>query len=263
MEYLRLLNGVKYLVAGKEVGESGTPHLQGTVVFKSQHTLKSVIKLLKGAHVEVCIDVFGSIKYCMKEGDFIEVGIPPRSKKEQGELEKSRWRDARVAAEEGRFSDIPDELYVRYNSQFHAIRIRAVESRVFPDNDVLDNHWYWGPSGSGKSSSARKSYPCAYLKTKNKWWNGYEAQDAVIIDDIDPSHEVWIGAFLKEWSDHYQFQAEVKGSCRVIRPKTIVVTSQYPIDGVFKDPETVAALKRRFKVTHFSDHVYNPSSGFF
>jgi hypothetical protein len=193
----------------------------------------------------------------MKEGDFIEVGVAPRSPKEIGDAEKSRWSAARVAAEEGRFSDIPDELYVRYNSQFHAIHNRSVESRVFPDNDVLDNHWFYGPSGSGKSSNARKLYPDAFLKTKNKWWNGYVAQDAVIIDDVDPSHEVWIGAFLKEWSDHYQFQAEVKGSCRVIRPKTIVVTSQYAIEEIFKDPETVSALKRRFKTKHFDFHAFN------
>jgi hypothetical protein len=56
---------------------------------------------------------------------------------------------------------------------------------------------------------------------------------------------------LKEWSDHYPFQAEVKGSSMVIRPKIFVVTSQYKIEDIFTDPETVSALQRRFQVTRF------------
>lgn len=251
-EYLRELSAVKYLVAGREIAPStGTKHLQGLIVFKNARTLKSAVKILKGAHVEICRAVQSAILYCKKEGDFFEVGVAPLSRQQIGENEVRRWDLARQAAEEGRFSDIPSDIYFRYQNQAHCIYNRALEVRVFPDNDVLDNRWFCGPSGSGKSLTARKLFPDAFLKTKNKWWNGYTDQDAVIIDDVDPSHEAWIGAFLKEWSDHYRFQAEIKGSCRVIRPKTIIVTSQYTISEIFKDDETVSALKRRFHTTHF------------
>lgn len=249
VERLRVLD-TKYLVAGCEVGASGTKHLQGTCVFKNARSLKAIQKLFLGAHVEPCIDVFASIRYCKKEGDFFECGVAPQDPKDQGDVERERWRFARVAAEEGRFCDIPDDLYTRYRNSYHSMHNFAVERRVFPERGILDNRWFYGPSGAGKSRRARDLFPGAFLKSKNKWWNGYIDQDVVIIDDVDPTME-WIGPFLKEWADHYPFNAEVKGGCRVIRPSIIVVTSQYTIAECFKDSETVSALKRRFKSEHF------------
>jgi len=259
-ESLRSLD-CKYLVAGREVcPTTGTPHLQGTVVFKSAKTLSAAIKALKGAHVAPCRNVFHSIEYCKKDEDelgFFEVGTPPKNQEQKGEDEIARWDLARVAMTEGRFDDIPSDIYIKYNNQCHAVYQRSLEVRHFPDNDVLENYWYWGPSGTGKSSTARRNWPDAFLKMKNKWWNGYTDQEVVIIDDVDPTMENWIGSFLKEWSDHYRFQAEQKGTVRMIRPKIIVVTSQYPIEQIFKDPETISALKRRFHSEHFGSHAFN------
>ena len=43
-----------------------------------------------------------------------------------------------------------------------------------------------------------------------------------------------------------------------IRPKRVVVTSQYPIEAIWKeDKETTKALKRRFKIIHATDDNIN------
>jgi len=65
---------VSYCIFGKEVGESGTPHLQGFVSFKARKTLASVVALLGQAHFTVARSVAHSILYCKKDGDFYEVG---------------------------------------------------------------------------------------------------------------------------------------------------------------------------------------------
>jgi len=248
-----------YMVCGAEVAPTtGTKHIQGYVYFENARSHKSVVKIIQavhpGAHVEIARGTPDeNHAYCTKEGDFVEYGVKPLSQKEKGDKEICRWTESRELAKQGRFEEIPSDLFCKYRNAFKGIRQDFQETIKLPDNDVLENYWFCGPSGSGKSRAARDKFPDAYLKMKNKWWNGFkpDAHEAVIIDDIDPSHNQWIGSFLKEWSDHYPFQAEVKNGTFVIRPKVIVVTSQYPIEDIFTDPETVAALKRRFKTTHF------------
>lgn len=76
---LRLLashKGTRYLVFGKEVGKTGTPHLQGHVSFSSQRKATALHKLF-GAHWTVARNVANSIEYCKKDGDFEEFGVNP------------------------------------------------------------------------------------------------------------------------------------------------------------------------------------------
>ena len=69
-----------------------------------------------------------------------------------------------------------------------------------------------------------------------------------LLGDFDPTHGKFLSYFLKIWCDHYAFNAEVKGGTLKIRPKTIIVTSQYPIEKCFEEAESVLAIKRRFQI---------------
>ena len=71
------LDGVEYLIFGKEVGASGTPHLQGTVCFQSRKRLTQCITLLGQAHFSPTRYLTQSIEYCKKDGDFFEAGVVP------------------------------------------------------------------------------------------------------------------------------------------------------------------------------------------
>jgi len=79
-----LCSEYKYLGYGKEIGEQGTPHLQGIVTFENPRSLNSVIKLFKGCHVEVAHSAEKLLEYCKKDGDYTEKGTQPISKQEQG-----------------------------------------------------------------------------------------------------------------------------------------------------------------------------------
>lgn len=50
----------------EEKGESGTPHLQGILMFKNARSFKSVKKLLKRAHLERVKNRLAAIRYCAK-----------------------------------------------------------------------------------------------------------------------------------------------------------------------------------------------------
>jgi len=248
-------NQVKYLVFGLEVGQAGTPHVQGFVYFHNAKTFNAVKTMFGNMHPHI-EKMRGSVDeataYCKKDNNFEEFGQRPLNQREKGDSEIERWDEARKRAKLGEWDEIPSDIFIRCLPQLQRIHQIEMESQVLPDLPILENHWYYGPSGAGKSSEARRLYPNAYLKAKNKWWGGYKFQEDVIIDDVDPTHEQWISAFLKEWADHYRFNAEIKGSAMVIRPKRIIVTSQYSIEQCFKDQETVMALKRRFRQTHFN-----------
>jgi len=41
------------------------------------------------------------------------------------------------------------------------------------DFTTVKGLWYWGPPGTGKSHKARADNPGAFLKSQNKWWDGY------------------------------------------------------------------------------------------
>ena len=121
--------------------------------------------------------------------------------------------------------------------------------------DKLTNEWIWGKTGLGKSFTARKENPGFYIKSHNKWWLGYRGEDCIIIDDVSRTEATWLGEHLKQWADHYPFPSETKGDGKVIRPKKIVVTSNYSIDDLWgHDEDLCDSIKRRFKVRH----IVNP-----
>ena len=238
---------------GKEVGESGTPHLQGWVCYKNQRQERAVRKKLKGAHIEGARCLEKLIEYCKKEGDYTERGDIPITKKEKGKMEKDRWEETRTLAKAGKLDDIDAEIWLRYNGTLKRI---AAEHKELPKTlETLDNEWFYGPSGTGKSRTAREKYPDAYIKLNNKWWDGYNDEETVIIEDLDV-YDKALGGDIKRWTDHYLFPAEYKGGVMKIRPKKFIITSNYIPEDIWEDEKTVGPIRRRFKFTHF-DKQFN------
>ena len=247
----------RYIVFGKEVGDSGTPHLQGTVIWKNAKTESAARKALSGCHVEVCKDLQASIEYCKKDGNVTERGTAPMSKKDKavvcGQAEQDRWMNIRHAAEEGRLEDIPDQIRFMHYKCINYHREQGRLKRKLEDTEE-QHEWYWGPSGTGKSRKARTENPEAYLKNCNKWWDGYSDQDIVLIEDFDKKHDV-LGHHMKIWADRYPFNAEIKGgSTGNIRPKKIVVTSNYHPEHIWSAAQDLEPILRRFKVTAFGEY---------
>lgn len=241
---------VEYVCVGKEIGASGTPHLQGFVVFAARKRLTAVKQLFERAHWEVARGSSEqAAEYCKKDGDFMERGDCPRSAGAAGgAAEADRWKRARESAEAGDLSDVPDDIYVRY---YRTLKDIKKDHMVKPgDEESTTGVWIYGPPGVGKSYTAREQYPDAYFKMQNKWWDGYQGEQYVILDDMDSKE---LGHLLKIWADRYSFLAETKGGAVHIRPKKFVVTSNYSIDELWgQDAAMCDAIKRRFEVQHIT-----------
>lgn len=63
--------------------------------------------------------------------------------------------------------------------------------------------WICGPPGTGKSSTIRDVFgDDLYVKPQNKWWDGYDDQKHVLLDDHDTTV---LGHYIKIWADAYPF----------------------------------------------------------
>ena len=96
LEYSHILNNLDnydYIVVGKEVGEQGTPHLQGFVILKTKLRLNQVKRLLcQRCHLEICRGTPEQASdYCKKDNDFVEHGtLPAKQPKRPTEFERFR-----------------------------------------------------------------------------------------------------------------------------------------------------------------------------
>lgn len=234
---------VKYLIYGLEVGESGTPHIQGLVCWKDAKDFNYMKKNFSAtAHYETMRGTFKqAADYCKKDGVFFEKGTLPA---DRGQLVKDVWNDVREKAKMGDFEAIPSDIYIRNMTNIH--KIARMHMELPEDADQTTGVWIYGRSGVGKSRYARYHYPEFHHKMLNKWWDGYREHENVLLEDVAPDHK-FLAYFLKIWMDRYAFPAEMKGDVRTIRPKKVIVTSQYTIEQCF-EPTDAEAIRRRCKV---------------
>lgn len=241
---------VDYIVVGSEVGESGTPHYQGYVAFKDRKRLTQVRAICPSAHWEV---TRGTPKqasdYCKKDGDYYEHGELPAAQHVNGAAKrKAQYQEAYELAKQQRVTEIDPELQIKHLTTLD--RIAAREAPVLACLENYPGFWIYGAPGVGKSRTAREMAPDAYMKTLNKWWDHYKNEEDVIIDDIDPDSAKYLVHHLKQWLDIYKFKCEYKGGAKDIRPKRIIITSNYSIDECFEREADQKAIKRRCDVTH-------------
>ena len=80
---LKTLECIKYAIFGKEVGASGTPHLQGYVQLHNAKTIVALQKILQSKKLKCAIQVARgnwqqNVTYCSKDSDVTEWGIPKK-----------------------------------------------------------------------------------------------------------------------------------------------------------------------------------------
>jgi len=274
-----------YLVLGREVGEGGLKHLQGFCVLQEPLKFAAMQMLFprwRNIQNPRCSEETNAA-YCKKgeqshdewekfklkgpnygkNADVFEHGECPAYRKKGsengakkgGEATKRKWDDAWELAKKGEIESIDSKI--RLNNYRTIRQVQKDYQERMPDLEKVCGVWYYGPPNTGKSHLARDLPDCTwYDKPCNKWWDGYQGEDVVIIDDFDKNHKV-LGHHLKRWTDRYSFPAEMKGSTLQIRPKKIIVTSNYSISEIFDDDEEMAkALLRRFTVTHFHEREW-------
>ena len=256
-----------WIICGEEVGEQGTPHLQGFCYLKkkmSENKIKKSLMRFPDKRMAWCNQAKGNNKeqfdYCSKQGKFWQMGERPADAGEAGgEAEANRWADIRrLAHEKNNFEDFFDEISQVYPDvalnmidklpKFY----EAINKKKVPKQVNVNCEWLQGPPGTGKSYTAREENPEAYVKcATGKWFDGYNGEKCIIIEDLDANSLKDILPIIKQLCDKYQLIVEVKGGSKTIRPEKVVVTSNYSIAHLFPEPTMCAAMTRRFTVRKF------------
>lgn len=253
-----LTNSFKFWVVGREIGDMGTPHLQGYVEFENNCKLritaaKSRFELLgfMGYHIEAAKGTAEqNILYCTKGGDSYEGGVRPPVK-------QGKRTDLDTVCDRIKAGDTMDKLIDQFPSQVVKYRhgfeflIQAQQPRRFFKTEVW---WLHGPTGSGKSRWAWNKEPTAYMKvSSHKWWSGYIGQESVIMDDFRPTKEMPF-AFILNLFDRYPLSVETKGGMVEFVAKRIYVTSPFSVEETCDQLEWLG-MEQRNQLIRRVDHV--------
>lgn len=244
------LKKIKYIIVGKEVGEQGTPHLQCFITWANCKTESACRKKLpKRAYVRFMYahsTPTQCVEYCKKDKDIAyEAGSPPR----QGERNdlKTVIKEVKEGKSIKQMTDA--NILKNYQGLKYAQELKKIyEPQRNWKPDVI---WYYGKPGCGKTHRAREILyeqaddPCnVYIQTKkNQWWEGYDGEEYVLIDDLRGDFATF--SDLIKLIDRYPYRVETKGSSRQFLAKVIIITSPFPPDRVYHTSECIDQLLDR------------------
>jgi len=209
-----------YVIAGMEVGEEGTPHIQGYAELTKKTRFETVRRMFAGrAHIEARRGTQDqAIDYCKKDGNFREAGAK-RCQGYRADLDRVR----------GDVLDIGMRGVVRgYSYQQIKVAEKFLEYCEDTRNWKPTVRWYYGATGVGKSRRCRVECDGMDIYVKNsgnKWWPGYDGHSHVIIDDF--REDWWPLETMLALLDRYEYVVECKGGQRQFLATDIWITTPH------------------------------------
>jgi len=250
------LKSLKYMVGQYELGEEkGTPHFQFVIWCSEAVRPSAVHKAFPGCHVLFVNVPNKAVEYVTKESTRLdgpwELGIRPVRRND-----KSDWERVHELARNNEIAKIPAEIQIKCMGNLIRIRDMFLKSKDCAHGKVR-GLWIYGPPGTGKSFFARNYLGTdpVYPKTQAKWWDGYQQEKVVVLDDMDSD---CLAHFMKIWTDVYAFIAEAKGTTVAPNHHVFVVTSNEPLESIYEGqkPDFQQAIRRRFTVVQTHDFPF-------
>ena len=248
LEFLRTYK-CQYIVIGKEIAPTTkTPHIQGYVYFKNPRSFEAVRKELWNNHIEATKGTpQEASEYCKEDGDYEEYGVCPHQGK-RTDIDAVRDTLKSGAGMRGVVAKATNLQQIKIAEQI--LKYEEPKRSWVP---IV--YWYYGNTGTGKSKRAHEIFENKdyFRKTGNsgKWWEGYDAHENVIIDDVK-----WNTFEYKNWLDlldRYETRVECKGGSRQFLARNIIITSSISPKEMFQDQDQNGAeiLRRITDIVYF------------
>lgn len=251
----------------REIGESGTKHLQGLICFPKKQRFSQIKKYFTDiggtfakAHIETMRGTLIQAEAYIQKSDttdpsnreVVTGGDRPSSQGSRTEMEQV-IEGLKSGKRESEILSIDPEQYIKYSTGIkRAIQVRDKDLKRTWKTEV---YWLYGPTGTGKSKYAHEiSNYLGYSKNPtHNWWDLYEGEEDIIIDDYR-TNMCTFSEILRLF-DRYPLQLQVKGSSTNFRGKRIFITTpKHPYDTwVSRSSEDLEQLLRRITcVVRFS-----------
>jgi hypothetical protein len=260
----------EYIAFQGEIGENGTPHIQGVVSLERRTSLLQIRDLFSHAigspspiHFEVMRGTIQqAVDYCSKTETadpnfpFTERGTRPAGKGARTDL--SGIAEAiRSGASERDVFEIDPTNYLKYSAGIkRAIYLCASTTTRRWKTEVF---WFHGPTGTGKSRTAHEEAPTAHVQSGNDyWWDGYSGQDDVIIEDYRASFCPF--AELLRLLDRYPHQVQIKGGKVHFLARRVFITTPRPPKETWEKQteEAISQLTRRIDHVRYFPALFAP-----
>ena len=269
-----------YVIYGREVGESGTPHLQGFITFNGRKRATQVHPLLPGAHVTVARNVNASIEYCRKDGDVTElgqreVGQGGRSDLEafkedvkQGNLDLKSIRElhSEVYAKHTRFclEYIQDHAPAR-STPDHTLRPWQAELKSIVDGEANDRTIvfvvdYVGNSGKSWFAHwyAGKNDRCQVIQPAKKADMAYALDPTIRVLFVDAPRskqgEYLQYDFLEDVKNGYVFSTKYESRVKQLEKCHVIVMMN-------EDPDMEKLSQDRYRIISTNDRNFTLGDG--
>ncbi len=255
--HLESIGEVQDYVIAREKHADGGDHFHAYVKFKGDGVApKDVLKFKwvdRTANAESCRSPKAVIKYCKKDGDFISniANLLNYEKNKSKKLSTFLLEEGVDKAVEDGLISIRGLKRLRQDVFDYKLHKVDVEPTIH-----CKGIWIYGPTGAGKTTEALRRFPNAFRKPPTKWWDGYEGQAVVLLDDLRKTHAGFIVYYLTQWMDrHAPPGGEVKGGQVPLPFEWFVVTSQWSIEDLFDEPRDREAIHRRCqgRIYHYVD----------
>lgn len=239
----------EYAVFQREKGENGTEHYQGYMELSKKRRYAWCQKHIAKGHYEARKGPREAARaYCQKEETRIagpyEIGVW-KEKKQGARTDLTNL--LKRAMEGATYTSIVKEephLALRYHRGIKEI----LKAHDTPRTGTLTVNLIHGPTRIGKSYYLHNKYgTAAYWKRPGKWWDGYEGQKVIVLDE----YTGWIPLYdLLNLLDPYPLQLETKGGHVNIKAEEIWITTnthprKWHYDWLDKQKESYTPLLAR------------------
>lgn len=233
----------KYLIGGFEVGEKGTPHIQGYVEFENPICLNGVKKRIcpKGHFESRKGSAEQAIKYCKKDGNWFEVGdFEAKTPGKRSDLERvaELVKNGKSIAE---IAEECSEAYIKYSRGIEKMKLIVDRPPKWRDVKVSV---YIGDSGTGKTRKAMENpsvYKLNQPSNNSLWFDGYNGEEVLLIDDFSG----WVKyRELLTLLDGYPYRCEMKGGHVWAKWNWVIITSNIDVKNWY-NREDIDPLTRR------------------